>query len=181
MRKKNKLTDEERQLFTAHTSGIKKLRHDTLFLKPYRANHKFQSDKRRYHDQHNELYFFSDSFQPLLAQDGPVRYLRPDADPIELKKLSRGVYNPDIFLDLHGLTQQQAKKELAALISLCRAEGLHCASVMHGHGRNILKRQTPLWLAQHPAIIAFHQATREFGGNSALLILIEASERDSDC
>jgi DNA-nicking Smr family endonuclease len=36
---------------------------------------------------------------------------------------------------------------------------MFCACVMHGHG-NILKQQTPLWLAQHPHIMAFHQAPK---------------------
>ncbi|HBY5609928.1 TPA: endonuclease SmrB, partial [Klebsiella pneumoniae] len=36
--------------------------------------------------------------------------------------------------------------------------------------------QTPLWLAQHPHIMAFHQAPKEYGGDAALLILIEVEE-----
>ena len=44
---------------------------------------------------------------------------------------------------------------------------------MHGHGKHILKQQTPLWLAQHPDVIAFHQAPKEWGGDAALLVLVE--------
>lgn len=47
---------------------------------------------------------------------------------------------------------------------------------MHGHGKHILKQQIPLWLAQHPNIIAFHQAPKVWGGSSSLLILIETDE-----
>ncbi|MGL4085548.1 endonuclease SmrB, partial [Escherichia coli] len=36
-----------------------------------------------------------------------------------------------------------------------------------------LKQQTPLWLAQHPHVMAFHQA---HGGDAALLVLIEVDE-----
>ena len=44
---------------------------------------------------------------------------------------------------------------------------------MYGHVKNILKKQTPMWLAQHPHVICFHQAPKEFGGNAALLVLFD--------
>ena len=75
-----------------------------------------------------------------------------------------------------GLTQMQAKQELGALIAACRREHVFCACVMHGHGKHILKQQTPLWLAQHPHVMAFHQAPKEYGGDAALLVLIEVEE-----
>ncbi|MGO3798867.1 MAG: Smr/MutS family protein, partial [Vibrio casei] len=34
----------------------------------------------------------------------------------------------------------------------------------------------PLWLAQHPDVMAYHQAPLEFGGNGALLILLTTPE-----
>jgi DNA-nicking Smr family endonuclease len=43
---------------------------------------------------------------------------------------------------------------------------------MHGHGKHILKQRLPMWLAQHPQVLAFHQATRAWGGNAALLVLL---------
>lgn len=73
-------------------------------------------------------------------------------------------------------TQLQAKQELGALIAACRREHVFCACVMHGHGKHILKQQTPLWLAQHPHVMAFHQAPKEYGGDAALLVLIEVEE-----
>ncbi len=33
----------------------------------------------------------------------------------EAKKLRRGDYSPELFLDLHGLTQLQAKQELGGV------------------------------------------------------------------
>ncbi len=61
----------------------------------------------------------------------------------ELKKLRRGDYSPELFLDLHGLTQQQAKQELGALIAACRREHVFCACVMHGHGKHIPQTANP--------------------------------------
>ena len=106
-----------------------------------------------------------------------MQYARTGVSKYEVKKLRRGVYVPDLYLDMHGMTQREAKRELAAMIAACLKENVSCACVMHGIGTHILKKKVPLWLAQHPDIMAFHQAPLEFGGNGALLILIDIPER----
>lgn len=176
MSKKNLLSTEDRALFSELMRDTRKLKQDTVLHRPEPKAARSASPKRLLSEQIDASHYFSDEFQPLLAQEGPVRYVRSDVDNYELKKLRRGDYSPEIFLDLHGLTQQQAKQELGALIAACRREHLFCASVMHGHGKHILKQQTPLWLAQHPDVRAFHQAPRLFGGDAALLVLIDVEE-----
>lgn len=176
MSKKNPLSAEDKALFRGLMSDTRKLTQDTIVPKPIRKKITAVPQKRLLSEQMNASHYFSDEFQPLLADDGPVRYIRSDASHYELKKLRRGDYTPEIFLDLHGLTQKQAKEELGALIAACRREHIFCASVMHGHGKHVLKQQTPLWLAQHPLVMAFHQAPRLFGGDAALLVLIEVEE-----
>lgn len=84
-----------------------------------------------------------------------------------------------IHRNCFGFTRSDAaagKQELGALIAACRREHVFCACVMHGHGKHILKQQTPLWLAQHPHVMAFHRAPKEYGGDAALLVLIEVEE-----
>jgi len=176
MSKKEKLSVEDKALFRGLMSGTRKLAQDTIVHKPPRKKISEVPQKRLLSEQMDASHYFSDEFQPLLANEGPVRYVRADVSHYELKKLRRGDYTPEIFLDLHGLTQQQAKQELGALIAACRREHIFCASVMHGHGKHILKQQTPLWLAQHPWVTAFHQAPKLFGGDAALLVLIEVEE-----
>ncbi|PIJ51524.1 hypothetical protein BL250_03695 [Erwinia sp. OLTSP20] len=176
MSKKHPLSAEDRALFNELVRGTTRMKQDTVLHKIAPKVSKTPAPKRLLSEQKDASHYFSDEFQPLLASEGPVRYLRADVDAYELKKLRRGDYTPEIFLDLHGLTQQQAKQELGALIAACRREHLFCASVMHGHGKHILKQQTPRWLAQHPDVRAFHQAPNMFGGNAALLVLIEQEE-----
>ncbi|EHD20728.1 MULTISPECIES: endonuclease SmrB [Brenneria] len=172
MSNKYSLNDEELQLFRTSVSGTKKLRQDTYVHKPVRPKTGELPPRRALREQADASFYFSDEFQPQLESAGPTRYVRPGASHYELKKLRRGDYSPELFLDLHGLTQQQAKQELGALLAACRREHVYCACVMHGHGKRILKQQTPLWLAQHPDVLAFHQAPKEFGGDAALLILV---------
>lgn len=143
---------------------------------PQRYNKRETTSANIQQQQIDASFYFSDEFQPNLNYDGPTRYLRDDTSHFELKKLRRGDYTPSLFLDLHGLTQQQAKQELGALIAACCREHEPCACVMHGHGKHILKQQTPLWLAQHPAVRAFHQAPKAWGGDAALLVLLDVGE-----
>ncbi|MFT6984510.1 MAG: DNA-nicking Smr family endonuclease [Psychromonas sp.] len=166
--------NDDFSLFSEEFSGIKKLRQDTIKL-PTKNMKKKQIIKQIIVESF-ETSHFSDEFEPHLAEDGPVRYLRQDAQKYLLKQLRRGDFSPEIILDLHGLTQEEAKRELGALIACCKREGLYCCSVMHGVGKHILKKQVPLWLAQHPDILAFHQAPLEFGGYGALLVLVELED-----
>jgi Uncharacterized protein conserved in bacteria len=179
MKKKHLLSPEEAALFREAVPGIKRLKNDTITHRPLRKKVSELSPKKLIQEQVDASYYFSDEFQPMLQEEGPVRHIRPDVSHFELKKLRRGDYSPELFLDLHGLTQKEAKQELGALLAACRREHVHCACVMHGHGKHILKQQTPLWLAQHPDVEAFHQAPKEFGGNAALLVLVELDDKIS--
>ena len=127
-------------------------------------------------------FYFSDEFEPNLDNQGPVKYVREGVNSFEVKNLRRGHYPPDLILDLHGLDQHQAKKELAALIFACQKEHAQCVCIVHGIGARILKNKVPHWLVQHPDIMAFHQAPLEWGGAGAILALIDLKdkyERDS--
>ncbi|MBT0726713.1 endonuclease SmrB [Rosenbergiella australiborealis] len=176
MSSKKTLDKEDLDLFRTLMGETRRLKQDTVLHSLTKKIDRALPVKRLISEQVDNSHYFSDEYQPLLAEEGPVRYLRADVSPYEVKKLRRGDYTPEIFLDLHGLTQRQAKQELGAMIAACRRERLFCASVMHGHGKHILKQQTPLWLAQHPHVMAFHQAPKMFGGNAAILLLIEVDE-----
>lgn len=170
----DKNSSDDFSLFRAEFSGIKKLTQDTIKL-PAKNIKKKQLIKEKA-TANFETEYFSDEFEPLLNAEGPVRYQRSDAEKYLMKQLRRGDFSPEIILDLHGLTQVEARRELGALIACCKKEGLYCCSVLHGVGTYVLKKQVPLWLAQHPDILAFHQAPLEFGGHGALLVLVELAD-----
>lgn len=116
---------------------------------------------------------FSDMYQAALPQEGPMRYCREGESTHILKQLRRGDYSPEMMLDLHGLTREMAKSELAALIHSARKELIDCVNIMHGFGQGVLKAALPHYLVQHPHVRAFHQAPLEYGGQAALLVLID--------
>ena len=176
MSKKTSISNDDLSLFLDELKGVKKLQQDTI-IQPKRHKLVEQRQKQQNNDARDHSFYFSDEFEPLLKTEGPTQYARSDVSKFEVKRLRRGVYVPEMFLDLHGMTQIEAKRELGALIAACIKEHVSCACVMHGIGKHILKQKTPLWLAQHPDVLAFHQAPLKFGGNGALLVLIEIPEK----
>ncbi|MCC2616743.1 endonuclease SmrB [Aestuariibacter halophilus] len=140
---------------------------DNLRTQAKRAAH--GPDPRQVHAQ----FHFSDQYQAHFDSQGPLKWVREGADTFEVKRLRRGEYPPDLILDLHGLTREQAKLEIAALVHAAQQQQYHCVCIVHGVGGQILKQQVPHWLVQHPAILCFHQAPLEWGGQGALLALID--------
>ncbi|KMK51262.1 hypothetical protein RO21_07305 [[Actinobacillus] muris] len=168
--------DNDVELFKQAAQGAKKLKQDTIMPKTERQTN--ANLIRALKEQADTLFYFSDEYEPLLTEENEkVRYRREDVDPYILKQLRRGDFHPELFLDLHGLTKEQAKKELASLILACEREQVYCASIMTGYGTRALKYQIPRWLVQHPKVLALHQAPREWGGDAAILILVEQPEK----
>ena len=162
-------------LFREAIKGTKKIKQDTFI--PSQSPRKKINELREIQEQKDTEFFFSDEYEPLLKEENEkVRYLRENVDPYILKQLRRGDFQPELFLDLHGLTKEKAKKELAALILACEREHVYCASIMTGFGTRTLKDQIPRWLVQHPKVLALHQAPKEWGGDAAILILVEQQE-----
>ncbi|AEH32633.1 endonuclease SmrB [Vibrio anguillarum] len=168
--------DDAFDLFRDAVKGVKKLRQDTIIQPPNR-NPKQKEIRRIAREASDTEFYFSDEFIPKLSDEGPTRYARDDVSKYEVKRLRRGVYVPDVFLDMHGMTQQEAKRELGAMVAYCVKENIHCACVQHGIGKHILKQKVPLWLAQHPDVMAFHQAPLEFGGHGAVLVLLSIPDK----
>ncbi|WP_439242346.1 endonuclease SmrB [Lonepinella sp. BR2474] len=165
---------DERSLFLQEIKGIKPLKQDT-YVPPQKLN-KFKLQQKAAikndREKQDTLFYFSDEYEPLLNEESAVKYLRENENSYLLKQLRRGDFAPEIFLDLHGLTREQAKLELASLIQACENDNLFCASIMTGYGTFTLKKQIPRWLVQHPKVRALHQAPREWGGDAAILVLV---------
>jgi len=151
-------------------TGVKPMNQDKVELKkPKAAKKKQHKDKQ----QKQAEFYFSDGFVPHLNDEGPMRYCREDIEKYELKKLRRGDYFPDLVLDLHGLNQSEAKSEILALFKECKKRHIQCCCIVHGIGGGTLKTRTPYWIAQYPELLAFHQAPLEWGGQGALLVLLD--------
>ncbi|QNS01839.1 MAG: endonuclease SmrB [Buchnera aphidicola (Pentalonia nigronervosa)] len=173
MRKNRRYSVRKDALFRQWLNNTREIVQDTIFHARIDKKENSIISNRILLEQDAHSYYFSQKNENNSLTNDPVSYIRNQHAYKILKNLKKGRYSPDIFLDLHGLNQYQAKKELAKLIVICQKEKLFCAHIMHGYGQNILKTQTPFWLSQHPDIIALHQAPKAFGNDAAIMVIIE--------
>lgn len=178
---KEKVSEEDKALFQSSVGSVKKIHQDKVesYKKPITEHLAKQTHKKTASSKARQSaeFHFSDQYEPYLGESSPIKYVREGADSFMAKRLRRGEYNPDLILDLHGLDQQQAKAEISALLYACEKEHARCVCIVHGLGSRILKNKVPHWLVQHPDVIAFHQAPLEWGGDGALLVLVDLKDK----
>ena len=117
---------------------------------------------------------------------------RPIAPPLaplgrrERAQLSRGRKQIDARLDLHGMTQTRAHRELFGFLQRAHSHGLTFVLVITGKGgagvdpeRGVLRRQVPQWLSLpefRSLVVGFEEAHIGHGGEGALYVRIRRSK-----
>jgi len=129
---------------------------------------------------------------PVPVTLPPLHHRRaPGLDARSSEKLKRGQLPIEGRLDLHGMSQEQARRALDHFIAEAFAEGRRALLVItgkglrprpeheidpwHGAGRGILKQAVPRWLNEAPnraRVLAFTPAQPRDGGSGALYVLI---------
>jgi DNA-nicking Smr family endonuclease len=125
---------------------------------------------------------------PLTIISNTARCLSghaPQVAKATLKALANGQILPQEVLDLHGLHEGDAWLRLYAFLHEAahterKDQPLECVLIIHGKGRGqgankdmgILKSQMAAMLARHPAVLAFHTATPQHGGQGACYVLV---------
>lgn len=99
-------------------------------------------------------------------------------DRRRLRALRRGEIEPDVELDLHGLTRAAARSALRETLADAVAEGARCVLIVHGRGHRsesgpVLRDALPGWLAEEPhaaSILAFAAGEAQRGGATYVLL-----------
>lgn len=101
--------------------------------------------------------------------------------PKLMKRLKKGEFPVQDFIDLHGLTRHEAKELVQEFLLRSHRMGLRCVLVVHGRGLNspdsfpVIKEGLPLWLgsgAVRKVVLAFASARPYDGGTGALYVLL---------
>ncbi len=109
-------------------------------------------------------------------------FARPGVSKQTLRRLKRGYWPIQGRLDLHGLTQDEARKHLTAFVNNALLNQLRCVQIIHGKGLSskdgvpVLKICVGNWLAGHSNVLAFCQAEPKKGGSGAVIVLLKATD-----
>ena len=100
-------------------------------------------------------------------------------DRSSARRLQRGQMPIEDRLDLHGLTKEQAHKQLISFISRAAQRNIRNVLIITGKGRDghgILRQQVPIWLKDEPLrqyVNAISYAQPQDGGTGALYIRLK--------
>ncbi|MFO7740357.1 MAG: Smr/MutS family protein [Desulfatiglandaceae bacterium] len=98
-----------------------------------------------------------------------------------LERLKKGEFPVQDYVDLHGLTKQEAELRIRDFLLQSHRMGLRCVLVVHGRGLNsenqipVLKERLPVWLSRGPVkriVLAFSTARSYDGGTGAIYVLL---------
>jgi DNA-nicking Smr family endonuclease len=113
-----------------------------------------------------------------LESGEEIIYRQPTVRASVLRDLRRGRFPVKAEIDLHGLTSEQARRELGQFLDECVNDGIQCARVVHGKGLRsghrgpVLKASVNRWLRQWDEVLAFCSAPARDGGTGAIYVLL---------
>lgn len=124
--------------------------------------------------------------QAALAPPKPLPALthetQPGLDKATAKRLRRGQVKIEARIDLHGMTQDEARPALENFIESCWYRGLREVLVITGKGTRadgsigVLRQRVPEWLNHAPnraRVTAFTYAAPKDGGEGALYVRLK--------
>lgn len=110
-----------------------------------------------------------------------ITFLRRGLPTEVLRKLKRGQWIVQATLDLHGLTTEAARANLARFLGLARHGGVRCVRIVHGKGTRspnnvaVIRNKVRLSLTQRDEVLAFCDAAPADGGSGAVIVLLKSS------
>ncbi|MCK4842305.1 MAG: Smr/MutS family protein [Methylococcales bacterium] len=180
------LSAEDSALFRQTIGKVNEIKSDTLILSPK------EKPKPYPKEQSSEIKSdFTDTVDPSsalerLSHEDSISFIAPGLQKNVLKKLRKGFFGLDATLDLHGLTSQEAKKQLSHFLHFSVEDGYRCVHIIHGKGYRssnnhpVLKNDINVWLRQHNKVQAFCSAPTKEGGTGAVFVLLKLSKKYSD-
>ncbi|MBM4218709.1 MAG: DNA mismatch repair protein MutS [Gammaproteobacteria bacterium] len=108
-----------------------------------------------------------------------LRFCRDGIAESVLRRLRQGEFAVRDEIDLHGMTQDEARAALGAFLAEAVLQRRRCVRVIHGKGRGsgqrgpVLKSAVNRWLRRHGQVRAFCSARRNDGGTGALYVLLD--------
>ena len=115
-----------------------------------------------------------------VASGDVIAWRRPGVQESVVRRLRRGLYRVQAELDLHGLTEAQARNVLREFLLEALAREQSCIRIVHGKGLRsghrgpVLKSLVVSVLRRTRAVVAFTSARQVDGGTGALYVLLSS-------
>jgi DNA-nicking Smr family endonuclease len=171
----DKDNEDDDDLFRQAMRGVAPLKPDN------RVRHKPAPRKSPVQHAQSEPAVSEERFtQGMLEEECPDRLYFERAGGAQksvLKKLRTGKLPVDSTQDLHGLSVEEARLQLAGFMDECRQFGYRHVIIIHGKGfrsqsRPVIKPLVNRWLRQADEVLAFCSARPEDGGTGAVYVLL---------
>lgn len=178
---KKKLTPEDSDLFRLAVGKVQTIKNDKVLPtpinkpKPYPKSQTVNVEERLNSDTDFDI--------ENVGLEDSLSFTAPGLQHNVLRKLRKGHYGLDAEIDLHGLTSDDAKRQLLHFLHDCVQSGCRCVHIVHGKGYRsadnhpVLKNNLNLWLRQHKDVQAFCSAPQKDGGTGAVFVLLQLSEK----
>ncbi len=118
----------------------------------------------------------------LISPHATLSFQRSGIQHRAFKKLRMGKYQVESYLDLHGMSVKQARKEIQHFINDCSNTDIRCVLINHGKGEKrfpqpaLLKSCVASWLPQLDTVLAFCSAKAHHGGVGATYVMLRKKQ-----
>jgi DNA-nicking Smr family endonuclease len=180
------MNDDDLNLFRQEVADVMPLQQTGQVFHKKRTSPTPGQMYRREAAQRNDAFdenMLPSTFVEFVHPEAVISFKRGGIQNGVFRKLQQGAYEIEAVLDLHGLTVEEARREVYRFIQDCLHYDVRSALISHGKGRRN-KEQRPLlksflvrWLPLFPEIMAYHSAQKCHGGTGAVYLLLRKSEK----
>ena len=180
---KKTLTPEDRDLFRHAIGKVRSVNNNKVLLNQTTKPKPYPKPMATHVDNH--LLDSAAVDIEIVGLEDSLSFIAPGLQNNVLKKLRRGYFGLEAEIDLHGLTSNEAKRQLLNFLQSCVEKGCRCVHIVHGKGYRsadnhpVLKNNLNLWLRQHRDVQAFCSAPPKDGGTGAVFVLLQLEEKFS--
>ncbi|MGZ8161298.1 MAG: Smr/MutS family protein [Methylobacter sp.] len=176
---KKVVPSQDSELFRLSVGKVEPVKKDKILLKKGEKPKPFPKSQAINMEDH--LISTAETDIEKVSLEDTMSFMAPGLQRNVLKKLRQGYFGLDAEIDLHGLSSNEAKRQLLNFLHGCVEDGFRCVLIVHGKGYRspdnhpILKNNLNLWLRQHKDVQAFCSAPPKQGGTGALFALLQLS------
>ena len=180
--------DDDMILWEKVTQSVRKMNQKSAFQTPeQRGGPKIGPLKTSWTDRSQSIQTGQPKAKTSPDKTMPADFRLGETSGIDrssARRMQRGQVPIEDRLDLHGLTQEQAQKEVKAFIGRAAQKNFRHVLIITGKGRDgngILREQVPMWLKDSPLcnhLNAISYAQPKDGGKGALYIRLKRQREE---